>query len=72
MDLRLVPLKACHRAMLNIYSQSVDNDTGRRWGATGKSDTPCHVQRDRAPSQIIIFSQLSILLTALFFLCAFE
>jgi hypothetical protein len=53
MDLLSILLEACHRAMLNISSQSVGNDTGLMWGASGKCATPCHVQRDRAPLQII-------------------
>jgi hypothetical protein len=66
-------LKACHRAMLNISSQSVGNDTGLSWGASGKCATPpCHVQRDRAPLQIIFLSQLSTFLIALVSLCALE
>ena len=72
MDLLSILLKACHRAMLNISSQSVGNDTGLTWGASGKCATPCHVQRDRAPLQIIFLSQLSTFLIALVSLCALE
>ena len=50
----LILLKACHRAMLNIFSQSVGNGTGLKRGAPGMCAAPGHVQRDRVPSQIIL------------------
>ena len=65
-------LKACHRAMLNISSQSVGNDTGLTWGASGKCATPSYVQRDHPPLRTIFLSQLSKLLNALVSLCALE
>ncbi len=70
MDLLSILLKACHR--VNISSQNVGNDTGLTWGASGKCATPCHVQCDRAPLQIIFLSQLSTFLIALVSLCALE
>jgi hypothetical protein len=71
MDLLSILLNACHRAMLNISSQSVGNDTGPTC-ASGKCATPCHVQRDRTPLQIIFLSQLSTFLISLVSLCALE
>jgi hypothetical protein len=71
MDLLSILLNACHRAMLNISSQWVVNDTGLTC-ASGKCATPCHVQRDRAPLQTIFLSQVSTFLIALVSLCALE
>jgi len=69
MDLLSILLRACHRAMLNISSQGIGNNTGL---TSGKCATPCHVQRDRAPLKIIFLSQLSPFLIALVSLCALK